>query len=475
MNTTTFSRRKLLSGLGAGAFLFGPMARSRLSMAAGNRGNFLQFNTPNGFKLYDNITRKSVPYFKASGSGAALTFGSALAPFEPVKGDVVVLAGMNNKCPGLTTSSHPCGLQKLTTCVWDGTDNDVGGPSIDYALARNFNQNPLCMQAGAGSSKPSWRGPGAPNVMTNSPKTAYANAFGALMPATSPQMAAATDDLLKRKKSVLDFVTNEASLFRTRLGASDRRLLDYHLTALRDLETKLAVSLAPPADPRACAADRAKAASAITGASVQATGEAMLEIAATAFGCGVVRSAVMDWGLGSWGIMPLDKATIIASGVPNVDGRLIAAKRDGAAANHHDITHNDPAGSHAAIQHLIDQWYAQRMADFLALLKGRGLLDTTIVVWTSECNDHYGYRQTVVVGGGKGLGFKTGQAVTYTDVLDNKMSFLTPAIYPSLRQTPNRSYNDLWVCVQKAMGINSPYFGDREYCIEGNLQELYEG
>ncbi|HEY0711508.1 MAG TPA: DUF1552 domain-containing protein, partial [Polyangia bacterium] len=79
------------------------------------------------------------------------------------------------------------------------------------------------------------------------PYRLYARFFSAgTLPPPGADPTAYARDRLARRRSVLDLVKGDLGRLRPQLPALERRKLESHETALRDLETRLASTLAPP-------------------------------------------------------------------------------------------------------------------------------------------------------------------------------------------------------------------------------------
>jgi hypothetical protein len=218
------------------------------------------------------------------------------------------------------------------------------------------------------------------NLPTIDPITAYANTF--------PQTAGSSAvERLTLRKSVLDAVTGDLTELAGRLGPDDGKKLDFHLTAVRDAETRLSTLLnAQGACPSAPAAPRdfKSIAPGLTNNLVSIETyvpdmlAAMVTVIGAALACGLTRVASVQFGYGG--------------------GKWKFAWR-GIGINHHDdIAHHDVSddvGTTAdqvqttSYVTTISQYYAdvvRSLATYLdAIPEGSGtFLDNTLVVWSSE-------------------------------------------------------------------------------------------
>jgi hypothetical protein len=230
--------------------------------------------------------------------------------------------------------------------------------------------------------------------------------------------------------------------FSTRLAASDRRKLTNHLDALRQLETALAPTAAASCGATAPLKTRADASPSATGLGgyaqsasrccgggcsdskgsaplLQSEIELRIDLITTAYACGVRRAGTLLCQPGTAGVNPV-----------------------GGFGNHHDVSHAGVfnLGNNADAQKVwiqIDQWYAQRFAYLLKRLTDLQIIDTTVVAWITEIVETHDQRGYVTpVAGGGALGMQHGRL--YSD---------------------GQTLSNLWVSVQKAMGIAKDTFG----------------
>src|SRR5262249_37196132 len=84
------------------------------------------------------------------------------------------------------------------------------------------------------SNNLSWRGESPPNYKEINPRAVFDRLFGT--------GGAGGDHRDLYKKSILDFVQEDASALRNKLGVTDQRKLDEYLTSIRDIERRLAAA-----------------------------------------------------------------------------------------------------------------------------------------------------------------------------------------------------------------------------------------
>ncbi len=82
-----------------------------------------------------------------------------------------------------------------------------------------------------------WKGPATPMPPEANPKQVFERLFGN---GTSNEEAAAQHKREQYNQSILDFVLEDANSLKRQLGATDRRKLDEYMTAVRELEERIA-------------------------------------------------------------------------------------------------------------------------------------------------------------------------------------------------------------------------------------------
>jgi hypothetical protein len=254
MPQALISRRTVLRGLGAVVALpwleamapLNVLASTPAARSAPNRLAFLY--VPNGVHM---------PDFKPKDDGPLGELPEILKPLAPVKDDLLVVSGLtaDKARPHADgAGDHARALAAfLTGCQPRKTDgyniragvsadqiaaSRVGGetrlPSLEIgceagAMAGNCDSGYSCVY----SSAIAWRSATQPLPKEVNPKLVFERLFGAGKDSDRAKRDA-------RRKSVLDFVREDAGDLRTRLGATDQRKLDEYFTAVRDIETRIA-------------------------------------------------------------------------------------------------------------------------------------------------------------------------------------------------------------------------------------------
>ncbi len=170
---------------------------------------------------------------------------------------LLVVRGVNLPYSSTGCSHSAADAQILTAAkITSGGTNAVAtGISVDTAIANAKNlpgRDPLVMHAGmfspggTGFDIPgyvSYVSPNQPRVYIDSPYKAYQAIIGAVGDGTTGSAAEAEAEALRadRSKSINDILRPQIQqlLGRTDLSSGDRKRLDQHLTAIRDIEVKM--------------------------------------------------------------------------------------------------------------------------------------------------------------------------------------------------------------------------------------------
>jgi Protein of unknown function (DUF1552) len=332
-----------------------------------------------------------------------------LQPFAPVKSKFSVLSNLANLSgrPRGGGGDHAAGTGAAFNCVQVSKADGAGisaGITVDQVAAGHLKQftripslqlgvlpgreTSVC-EAGYGcvyENTISWAGPKQPLAPVRDPLLVFNQIFAGFDPG---ETEAARAERVARRKSVLDYVREEARWLAGRLGRSDAHKLDQLASSVGDIEKKLQQSgagqcgIARPASP---------------GEDYDARGKLLNDVIVAAFQCDVTRVV----------------SHMLAPPYPNIAYNFIQAP-----GGHHTCSHwHNP--QEEVYYRAICAWHNRQVADLLGKLDrvpedGGTLLDNSFVVLTSDC----GYSRThdhanlpVLVGGGAGL-FKTGRHVMF--------------------------------------------------------------
>jgi hypothetical protein len=274
------------------------------------------------------------------------------------------------------------------------------------------------------------------------PYKLYAQFFSVGPPAAPGEdVVAAARRRLMRKQSVLDYVTSDLRVLRTRVGTFDAQKLDAHEAALRQIERRLEVTLRPDAGrPPRCGAVRGPASGLDITAedNVPVLIDTMFDFLALAISCQLTRIVTFQFGHGGekWYF------------------RWLGINKN----THDDIAHRDDGNNPDAAEYVrqMNIWYAGKVARLASALdqfpEGEGTaLDNTLIVWGNElASGPHGMTNIPVVLLGKAAG-RLKRTGTLID------------------QGP-QDYRRLGTSLLNLMGVPSPGFGESLDC--GPIQGL---
>ncbi len=253
--STRISRRTVLRGLGTAValpWLEASLPRVALGAAAAKSPVRMAFLcVPNG---------KHMPDWTPDSEGTDFELKPTLQPVAKFKSQMLQLTGLAldggrahgdgpgdhaRSCASFLTGAHP----KKTdgSDIHNGVSVDqvaaekLGGltrfPSLELGIERgaqsgNCDSGYSC----AYSANVAWRTPTSPVAKEIDPAAVFDRLFGQ-GDAGEQGLAKAKRD--RYRKSVLDFVLEDANQLQRRLGASDQRKLDEYLYAVRDIERRI--------------------------------------------------------------------------------------------------------------------------------------------------------------------------------------------------------------------------------------------
>lgn len=236
MKSNTFTRRRLVKGLGAAAIAlpFLNLLRPEKTRAAGVAKRVIFFYFPDGVPGPSQNGEASK--WHPTGSEANFELPSVLSPLLPFKNDCVFFRGLSL---GSTDSgSHPGGAKKLLTAVDGGN-----GESIDQYLARTVGASApwrhlylgaMANQNNASGDKHiSYPSAGQSITPEDNPRKAFDNLFGSIAGGgSSPEVDPA-------KATIIDNVIGDVETLRAQLGSIEKSKLDLHLESLREVEKRI--------------------------------------------------------------------------------------------------------------------------------------------------------------------------------------------------------------------------------------------
>jgi hypothetical protein len=192
--------------------------------------------------------------------GADYELMPTLAPLAPFKDKMMVISGMmcdkanpNGDGPGDHSRAMPSYLTGVQARKTEGANIHIGMSADQAAAARvghltRFPSLELGIEEGTtvGSCDSgyscvyihnmSWRNDTTPMLKDCDPRSIFDRLFGNGDPAESAEASAKRS---ARRKSMLDFVLDDANSMQGNLGAADKRKLDEYMSSIREIEVRI--------------------------------------------------------------------------------------------------------------------------------------------------------------------------------------------------------------------------------------------
>ena len=391
------------------------------------------FYVPNGVHM---------PDWTPTGTGSNLVLPEILQPLAAFKDELLVLTGLTQdgafahgdgggdharSLASFLTGTHP--LKTAGFGIKAGVSVDqvaaerVGKatrfPSLELGIDRgaqagNCDSGYSC----AYSSNISWRSESTPMAKEINPQLVFERLFAGQLSNESAEAKAKRE---KYRKSVLDFVSEDAKQLRGKLGQTDRQKVDEYLSSVRELEQRFArVDKASTID--------LKGVKVPTGVPKDNREHIrlMFDVLALAF---------------------QTDSTRIATFVYANEGSTKSYKFIGVPEGHHDLSHHGKDPDKQAKIKKINIYHLEQFAYFLEKLRsikeGEGnVLDHSMIVYGSGISDgdRHNHDDLPILVAGKGGGtIKGGRHVVYS------------------KNTP---LNNLYLSMLDRMGAPTPTLGD---------------
>ncbi len=259
MKSLPLSRRTVLRGLGTAIALpwleaMTPLTRLRGALIAGEPTRPLRF----AFLFFPNGTH--FDDWAPTGEGRDVVLPSLLEPIARHKENILFLRGLSHKNagalgdgPGDHARSAACYLTGAHPFKTPGADIHCG-ISVDQMIAGTIGRETIfpSLQLGieggrqsgqcdsgyacAYSNHISWADPHTPLANEIDPRQLLDRLF---LRGPSAETARARDERLIARRSILDFVREDARRIEQTLGVRDRRKLDAYLTGIREIERRI--------------------------------------------------------------------------------------------------------------------------------------------------------------------------------------------------------------------------------------------
>jgi hypothetical protein len=421
------ARRDLLKSLGVGAACL-PLLHASRSWAAAEAApkRFVCVIATEGYR--------PDAWKPRPGSLMTQTLLPSVSPLEGLKGDLIFLPEMTNpNWQGGARNGH----EAYGTIFWGGQGvgpsfKEPSGKTLDQVIADGLpgprSPRPsLAFQVqvdrkpsvgGPGARRCFWRGPGQPINPELNPQKTYADLFAGA--ATNPMAGDETRRLLAKRKSLLDFVGRNLTNFKVRVAREDKAVIDGHLQAIRELETRLSVPAGPSGAGGSCRPMDTPMP--IDDAEILSQDKlypvilrAYLDMAVAAVRCGVTRVVTLQVGDCS------GNSVNFGAFVEGIPARNVGGDAKTPYRNWHDLGHNPVAGG---VDHkkIVDKWWMGEFASLVKKMKelpepGGSLLDNSLVLWANhmESGDNHHTQSVPWMIAGKAGGYlATGQCASTT-------------------------------------------------------------
>jgi len=444
MSKRPLSRRLLLKGTGvtlAVPFLEAMLPTRRSWAAATPSARFAVLYMGNGMLTGRNGSQND--FWSCGGSAAGITTLST--PMQELASFMDYLTVIQNCSFGLIGSSGDAGHEQAAPSFLTGQNiaNDANvtppsansqnvtrlakpGSSLDRLIAHNSGASrleQLMMAVGPRSggwvntdphsqmmANLSWDSQTTHfnNETLRSAKEVFAQLTSSGLPSAGGGTVVTAPPGPNRKTSVLDAVLADLNGLNTRLGASDRLVMNQYADSVRKVENNLQPAAGAVGLRGACAAPTAEQQAqyqAVSYATVTKSAQNMIELMALAFQCGITNVSTLMLSY-DWSRIPTGQFNA-AYGIPNITG----------TDNYHNASHYNSGGGQAlgAVQG-INTWHAKQLAYLARVFKstpdsdGRTLLDNSVVLFGAGMGDpdlhSYGRMLRVILG--KGLTLNPG-------------------------------------------------------------------
>lgn len=410
------NRRGFLRGLGAFVALpamesFRPLLAAGLERAVGTTASgaplrMAYLYIPNGVNL---------EHWRPTGTTGSYKLGNTFKSMEALRQDFQIFTGFeqqNARAGGDGPGDHARGVATFLTSArarkTSGSDIALGisADQVAALAAQSLTRLPslelgtdkvrVSGKCDSGYScayqfNLSWRSETQPMPPEANPRSVFERLFGA---GDSKERATSLGQRYASKKSVLDFVQQDAKALQKYLGRSDRHKLDEYLTGVREIERQIekAESMGLPKDPGVPAPDGSPE-------SFKEHLRLMMDMMVLAF---------------------KTDSTRISSFLMAHDGSTRNFQEIGVSDGHHNISHHK--GDKGNLEKLakIDQFYMDQLAYFLDRLKntpdvdGKSLLHNSMIVYggcISDGDRHNHDDLPIVVAGNAGGAFSPGRHV----------------------------------------------------------------
>jgi hypothetical protein len=334
------------------------------------------------------------PNWVPNGKGTEYTPSTYLKPLQDLRKDLTVVSG----------SSHPnvTGGHTAEGSIFSACPNKRGGGkntiSLDQLMAKHLGHEtrfPSLVLNTGGSTSPSYTENGAMIPAEQD----VAKVFARLFVNDSKQEQARQAELIERGQSVLDIIGDEANALKRELGPGDQTKLDAWFTSVRDLETRLKMNASWVHKPKPNPGTQ----------SPKPNLNNSIEVVQAMFG--VIALALQT-----------DSTRFVTLHMP---GNAKLNGVEGITEGYHGLSHHGQDGDKIKQLTIVEQAVVDEWGNFLRKLKEDSLLDSTMVLLTSNlgnASSHNNKNMPVLFAGG---GFKHGRHLAF----DQKNNYPLPNLY----------------------------------------------
>lgn len=437
-NNQQLSRRTLLRGA-AGVAIGLPMLDAMLPVARGSRVALRKPPVRMAFILMGMGV--NMDHWFPQDAGPNYTLSRALKPLAPHKQDFSVITG--TKHIAANKGGHGSSKIWLTGCDTSATPgyDFKNSVSVDQLAAATLGQQTRIpsLQLGIYSSHYgilSWTREGTPLPTIKEPIDVFDYLFSERESKNVNQKL----KKLRQQKSILDFALESARSLNRDLGTADRRKLDEYLTAIREVEQRIAqaekwASVPRPKPPIPAPARNAKRG----GGDIRYYLRTMYDLIAIAFQADLTRVVAFQ---------------------AYSDSNNARITESGAWEGWHTLTHNN--GDEEKLEQLamIDEFHSKHFAGMLERFKsvreadGSSLLDHSMLLYGESMttgNRHWGGNLPLVVAGHGGGGLQQGQHIKLCESPSESRDTYTEATTPT---------SNLFVSMLNQAGIPTKRFAD---------------
>ncbi len=431
-------RRQLLGGLalgGAGALLGLPFFESLFGGSEAQADDpapkrLIAFYVPCGINMVDFTPKKQ---------GFAYDLRPILSPLEMIRPKVSVITGLaNNPAFPDGAGDHASGTGAFLTVAHPKKTEAADiqdGISVDQVAANAFKSKTaiesmqLGIDGGGGvgncdsgyscayAHNISWSSPTQPLQCLTSPSLVWDQLFSGADPTQTSKEKARQ---LLYRTSILDYVKDDTTTLRGKLGQTDQKKLDQYLDGVADLEAKIQKSTQGPM----CVAIPKP----VDGGTVEQHVDIMTDLMTLAFQCDATR--------------------VISFMLANAGSNREYPFLNGVTGGHHENSHHGGDPVKLANLTKIGTWEIMQFASLCAKLdavtdvNGKTILDNSLVYLGSEIEDgntHYHRNMPILLAGSAGGAITPGQHLVYDESV---------------------SVAQLYITMLNALGVPTKSFGD---------------